>query len=757
VVKISTFECIMSYKSMKKALFLGLGFLFIHSIQAQQPVWKAIRKIEGNAEVLRIQVHSGYYFASEPEAWRMFLKEAPSEDLISLKGQVLHLPDPEGQVRRFEVYSYTVLPSPMKEKYKEIGTYWGRGIDDPLMVLRFDHTVHGIHAQVLHPEGSWYIDPVLAGDDLQYCSYYKRALRFNEAQVFSCGVEDRVAYPEGDEEDVFSQSPLGTVRRQYRIAVAATGEYTQFHGGTVAQGMSAIVTAMNRVNGIYEKELSVRMVLVPNNDLVVYTDAATDPYSNNNGSQMLNQNNTNLNAVIGSANYDIGHVFSTGGGGIAQLASVCTNSKAMGVTGLPNPTGDAFWVDYVCHEIGHQFNGSHTFNSSSGGCNGNRSSNNAYEPGSGSTIMAYAGLCSPDNVQNFSDEYFNTRSYTTIRTFITGNTGGGCATSTTTGNNAPLVTVPETKAIPKSTPIKLTAAGTDSDGDALTYCWEQYDRGNSIGLSATPTSGTPPLFRSFSPVTSPTRYFPRLQNVVLNTMTNVEKYATYARVLTFRVSVRDNKPNNGGVSFNSVSLNVDGASGPFEVTSQSQSGETWVVGYSATVTWNVANTDQSPVNCSHVNLWLSIDNGQTFPYSLASQVPNTGSVTFTVPSLAGAPNGMLFPCRVMVEASDNYFYQVNTQGFYINSILGESIQTVSGHSYAYPNPSSDGKFNFVFSEGLQTRGVYDLVGRLLFSTDTETIRVQGLDLSGFPLGMYFLQTETEGRFSRIPLIYSVGN
>ncbi|MBC8081684.1 MAG: proprotein convertase P-domain-containing protein, partial [Hymenobacter sp.] len=454
--------------------------------------------------------------------------------------------------------------------------------------------------------------------------------------------------------------PNGATLRTYRLAMACTGEYAATKGGTVAGALAGIVASVNRVSGVYEKELAVRLVLIPDNDTLIFLNPATDPYTDNNPGALLNENQTTVTARIGSANYDIGHVFSTGGGGVAQLASVCGPNKARGVTGSSNPVGDAFDIDYVAHEIGHQFGGSHTFNGNTLNCGGgNRSATSAYEPGSGTTIMAYAGICSPQNVQLSSDPYFHSRSYDQIVAHITG--AGSCAVNTATGNTPPVVNAGTNYRIPVGTPFALTGSATDADGDALTYSWEQFN----LGPTGAPTApvGDAAIFRVFSPVASPARTFPQLSNLLANTAALGEILPSYGRRLVFRLVARDNRAGGGGVDYDSMNVVVSGAAGPFLVTVPNIATASWQVGAPQQVAWDVANTTAAPISAANVDILLSTDGGQTFPTVLLANTPNDGFENVTVPTTVAATT----TARLKVQASGNIFFDLSDQNFTIRN------------------------------------------------------------------------------------------
>jgi len=624
------------------------------------------------------------------------LSAAPMEDSAppARSATIISLPRPDGSFERFSVVESPIMAPALAAKYPEIRTYLGQGLDDPSATLRFDISPQGFRAQVIGWRGTYYIDPYQP-KDLDTYVVYRKVDAMDDGERPRCGVTGQELpkdLPNFQQKTATPKISSGTVRRSYRLAVAATGEYTAFQGGTVADGLAAIVTTLNRVNGVYERELSVRMLLIANNDQIIYTNGATDPYTNGNGSAMLGQNQSTLTAVIGGANYDIGHVVSTGGGGVAILGSVCSDlQKARGVTGSGSPVGDPFDVDFVAHEIGHQFRGNHTFNGSGGNCSGgNRNNATAYEVGSGISIQAYAGICAADNLQPNSEDYFQRISLDEMLVFTTTGGGSSCGSTNATGNTPPTVSTTATYTIPRQTPFELSAVGSDADGDTVTYLWEQFDRGTSANAAGVLVdAGQGPLFRSFAPTLEPTRVFPSLRwilgsaNVAPATAPlpgtaspsffAAELLPSTARTLNFRVTARDNRAGGGGTNEANTALTVSTAAGPFLVTLPNTA-VSWAAGSSQTLSWDVANTAAAPVSAATVRLRLSLDGGFSWPIELGASTANDGSETVTIPANTPATT----QARVRVEAIGNVFFDVSNTNFTITGGNTPPSLTVSG-------------------------------------------------------------------------------
>ncbi len=607
------------------------------------------------------------------------------------------LPMPDGTLARFRIVESPVMAPALAAKFPAIRTYDGVGIDDPLATLRFDVTPAGFHAQILSPNGAVYIDPQFRGDTNAYVSYYKRDYR-EITNEFHC---DTVESPtRARVRSIPSTKGLlnGGSLRTYRLAVAATAEYTQFQGGTVPAALAAIVTAINRVTGVYQTELSVRLVLIANEDLIIYTNAATQPYDNNNGMAMLSENQANLDSVIGDTNYDIGHVFSTGAGGIAGVGVICiSGDKSRGSTGLSHPTGDAFYIDYVAHEIGHEFGAHHPFNGITGSCSGaNRYPPTAFEPGSGSTIMAYAGICGSDNLQSHTDPYFHSASLEEIVADTTDGLGNGCAVTTSTANLAPVVNTVSNYTIPAGTPFILTAAGSDPNGDTVTYCWEERDLGPAEALG-TPDNGSSPLFRSFPPTLNPSRAFPAWSNILSGIASASEELPVTGRTMNFRVTARDNRSDGGGVSSADTQVTTIATGTPFAVTFPANGGN-----YSGlqNITWNVAGTADPPIGVSSVNVLLSTNGGLTFPIVLATNVPNNGVATVILPSVS------TYHARIEVQPIGNIFFAVNPGNFAILSIMVSSA-AVTGENCLPANGNIDPGETVTVAFGLENEAAVD--------------------------------------------------
>ncbi len=420
------------------------------------------------------------------------------------------------------------------------------------------------------------------------------------------------------------------------------------------------------MTAIYLREATIRFTLVTTN-AIIYTDSITDPYSTQTfptGSTTLNENQTAIDAQILPANYDMGHVFNAGwNGGLAQLSAVCTlTGKARAASGLQTnfggPTGSVF-ESVVAHEMAHNFSARHTHSASNTPCGGgNLSLTTAYEPGGGSTIMAYAA-CTGNSYQNNSDRYFHAHSVAQITTFAAITT---CATPTSSGNTAPTITSPTAATaynIPHSTPFQLTLVATDPNGDPMTYSWEQMDL-PAAGMAAAPTGTqtTGPNFRVFPPSTSNVRYLPNLPALTAGTATPYEVLPTIARTLNFRGTIRDNRPSGGCTSERNITVNTQ-TCGPFSITSQNTATTLAANGTNTfTTTWNTAS---ACTTCPNVTVSLSTDGGITYPHIIAASTANDGTEIFTVPNLPTCDG------RIMIKCANNIFFDINNAAVTITS------------------------------------------------------------------------------------------
>ena len=736
---------------MNKKLLLNLILIFtIGLVNAQNALWTKTAESRLDAlqkfERASTPKHADFYTLNY-EAMKTILQTAPTRDFSgAISTTIVSFPNANGTLEQFSIYESSVMAPELAAKYPEIQSYVGQGITNRSARIYLTTTIFGLHGMVLSDKGTYYIDPFTT--NLQnYIVYNKSSL--TTSRSFTCYNE---VTPENEIQFVPSSTMIADgLFRIYRLAMACTTEYAAFHvnaaigagtitsGATVAQKKAVVLAAMNvtvsRVNSVYETDMSLKMQLVANNDAIIFI--TSDSFNNTNPNVLIGQSQTVIDGAIGFSNYDIGHTVSTGGGGLASLGSICTSGKAQGITGSPAPVGDPYDIDYVAHEMGHQFGGNHSFNGNGGSCTGNRNggtNGTAVEPGSGSTIMAYAGICE-DNVQNNSDAYFHAVNIAEMTEYV----AAGCVLGLENFNAAPVVQNLSNYTIPKGTPFVLTGSATDDSSSALTYCWEQTNTGFSTANPSPTTTTSNPNFRSFTPSLSPKRYFPEIDKILSGSLISTwEVIPNVARTMNFALTVRDNAvPTGGQTQRKNMTVTFNSTAGPFKVTSQSTSGITWT-NTPQTITWNVASTNVAPINTTNVNILLSTDGGLTYPITLVANTPNDGSQVITVPNIVSSN------CRIMIEAVGNIFLAVNSNQFSIDNNLSTSDFELNDLTIV-PNPNS-GNFNVKFnstSDNDVLINVYDISGRQIFakSYPNQSVFAQNIQLDNVQAGVYLVNIQ----------------
>lgn len=583
------------------------------------------------------------------------------------KGKLISLPNAEGAIEKFEFFESSNFEPALQSQFPEIRSYIGIGLDDTHAQVRVSLDPRGMQYMIFRShKKSEFMEPYTA-DGLTYAVY--KSNRSKGKVPFICSTPEEITMTNEMEKLTQTVQASDQTLRIFRLALSCNGEYAQFFGGTVAGALAAMNATMTRVNGVFEKDFAIRMNIIANNSSVIYTNPATDPYTSGGWSSQLQNTLTN---IIGESNYDIGHVVCGGGnGGFAGcIGCVCVNGvKGSGYTASSSPTGDTFDIDYVAHEMGHQFGANHTFSHALEGSGVN------VEPGSGSTIMGYAGI-TDYNVQNNSDDYFH---FASIQQVMNNVASKSCQVNQVITNQPPVVDAGGPVTIPQGTAFILSGTASDPNGNPLTFTWEQMNSAlNSTASGANsiafPTKTNGPLFRSLPPSDSAIRYMPALNSVLNNQLTTTwESVSNVSRTLNFALTARDNVASGPQTQTSVKSVNVTTSAGPFQVTSQNTSGISWNQNTEQTITWAVNNTNTLP-GSTNIDILLSTDNGLTFNTVLASNTLNDGSETITVPNVA-APF-----CRIMIRPTGNIYYAVNSTPFSIGFTVSTTCNTYTNNN-----------------------------------------------------------------------------
>ena len=646
--------------------------------------------------------------------------------------KIISVPLPSGRLINFRLTPSSIMALELEQRYPQIRTFTGTELGNAQNKGTFDITPNGFHAMFYYGADQIFIEPKSAvviqtaavdkkqkvirlfNDNDHYLSYLSKKIPPSHKKTYQFHPPKRltamnlsppkqpknIVLNPSIQENMADQSIITT----YRLAISAAAEYTEFNGGTVDTAMAEIITLVNRLNDVYQRDLAVKLELVNNNNLLVFTDPENDPFTNTDTDGEINT--PIIDGLIGSSSYDIGHILGTGGGGLAALGAVCSPEyKGDGVSGSEEPNNDAFYIDYVAHEIGHQFGAEHTFNGTEESCGGgNRFENSAYEVGSGSTIMAYAGICSSQNLQQNSDAFFHTRSIDEINTFISGELGSSCGTDTGEVNNDPLVNAGLDYTIPARTPFVLSGSATDIEATALTYSWQQFDLGNaSASVDEQIDDGTRPLFRALSPVSNSDRVLPKLESLLSNKAQIGEVFPTTDRALNFRLLVRDG---DGGVSFDANKITVVDTGEAFAVLTPSTS-DIWSSN-NESLSWQVAQTNIAPISCTSVDILLSTDGGGSFTKTLISATDNDGNMTVSLSSYC-ANDVNTREARVKVACHDNIFFAINDSNFIIDKpIVGTDIVITGQQDLAVNQGDSLTLTNNLFSYRCDTPNSFSI-------------------------------------------------
>ena len=585
------------------------------------------------------------------------LLNAPMEFSSHSNETTLDLPLPDGSLKSFVIWESPVMEDELAAKYPSIKSYKGYQKDDRSVTTRFGLGPNGFYAAIKAEEGMIYIDPYSIGNRQHFITYYT-------SDHYDLSLRDKVICGTMENEQHDQKSHITNSRnkrlgdkielRKYRLALGCTGEWGAVRG-TKENALADMVIFVDRANVVFENEVAIRVVLIGENDKLIYVDGTADPYDNSTqGLDLVGKNTSVMNGRVGSSAYEIGHLFSIcfDVGGVAA-GQICTPGKGAGVTCHNSAAVNSGIVLVFNHEVGHQMTAAHTFNN----CPGQEGqlSGSGYEPGGGSTIMAYPGACGASNLGVPRDDYYHAVTLDQILTYTNSESSDAylCAEKIDINNFIPVITMPYKTGfyIPRETPFFLKASAEDANGDILKYNWDQFDNQTSSPLGS-PT-GNAPIFRSLKPTTNPARYFPNISRILNGQFKdNTELLPTYGRELNFRFVVRDNNPLGSAAVWEQMKFNVAANAGPFKLTYPILDAK-FKIGKEVNVTWDVANTDIAPVNCKNVDIYISYNNSLDFESNnmllVAKATPNDGMETIII------PNKTSNKARFVIKASENIF------------------------------------------------------------------------------------------------------
>ncbi len=666
-----------------KNLFLLIFFVVSYTLLfAQKSIWS---KADESRIVLtkqmerKIQPEKYTVWQADFQALKNMLDKAPMEfSAAAQQPLIVELPLPNIGLVQFKTVESPIYAPGLYAKYPIFKTFSAVGGARNEYSARFDYTLNGFSAIISTPEGEVYIDPFATEQTAYYISYFTHDNDGkNRPKNLTCGIEQ-----EDFSHNINTTKPFqatGATRsgnlvtvRKYRVAVTATGEFSAKHGGTKASALSYVVQLVNRCNKKFSDELAIRFELIAQNDTLIFTDASKDPFLKGTlGKDILSISTSVIKSRIGDANYDFGHTVAgpcSDVGGVANAGVICNNaSKGNGMSGDAGGSADQFAVTIMCHEMGHQFSASHTMSSCGNGTDQSQvASSSAIEPGSGTTIMSYDGSCGSDNItgsywHDISDVY-SVGSLEQMMEHSRQGNGNSCPEKIVTSNHAPDVNIPlpDGLNIPIGTPFELTAAASDMDNDPLNYSWEQADDGMYVPLGSKKTLFAN-TFRVFDPVSTPTRIFPKLSDILANKTTKAELYPDTTRTYTFRCTVRDNNKNGGGTVWDEIKFKSTHTAGPFVMQYPNAAFDTLSSSEYSNIKWDVANTDKALVDAQNVDILLSTDGGLTFPTVLLKNTPNDGSEGVIIPLNVNTSSA-----RIKIKPTDNIFFTISQKNFVVN-------------------------------------------------------------------------------------------